>query len=160
MRRFRKDQSIETIEKSKSVLKEFRSFALRANAIDLAIGVTIGSAFTAVVTSIVQGLFTPLISAIAGNSNFSGLALHLNGSALKYGQVINAVVSLVIIAAVMFFVVVKPLNALRRNLGYDAQDVTKKSKCPACRSEIPVEATRCAFCTEQLGTDWSVADET
>ena len=143
------------LNKSKSVLKEFRSFALRANAIDLAIGVTVGAAFTAVVTAIVQGLFTPIISALAGNANFATLTFHINKSAFKYGEVINSIISLLVIAAVMFFLVVKPLNALRRNLGFEADETPTRAKCPACLSEIPLAATRCAFCTEVLPANWS-----
>ena len=143
------------LNKSKSTLKEFRAFALRANAIDLAIGVTVGAAFTAVVTALVQGLFTPIISALAGNANFADLSFHVNKSAFQYGQVINSIISLFVIAAVMFFLVVKPLNTLRRNLGYDAPEAPAKAPCPACLSDIPVAATRCAYCTEVLGDNWA-----
>ena len=143
------------LKKSKSVLKEFRAFALRANAIDLAIGVTVGAAFTAVVTALVQGLFTPVISALAGNANFASLAFHINKSTFKYGEVINAFISLLVIAAVMFVLVVKPPNALRRNLGFDADEAPTLAKCPACLTEIPLAARRCAYCTEVLPEGWS-----
>lgn len=142
-------------KKSTTVLKEFRSFALRANAIDLAIGVTVGAAFTGVVNAIVQGLFTPIISAIAGNESFKNLAFHINKSAFHYGEVLNAIISLIVISAVIFFVVVKPLNSLRRTLGVDADEVPTKAKCPACLTEIPLAARRCAYCTEALAEGWS-----
>jgi len=143
------------MKKPKSVLKEFRAFALRANAIDLAIGVTIGAAFTGVVNSIVQGLFTPIISALAGNESFKNLAFHINKSSFNYGEVLNALISLVVISAVIFFFVVKPLNTLRRTLGFDSDEAPTKAKCPACLTEIPLAARRCAFCTEVLPEGWS-----
>lgn len=143
------------MKKPKSVLKEFRAFALRANAIDLAIGVTVGAAFTGVVNSIVQGLFTPIISAIAGNESFKNLAFHINKSSFNYGEVLNALISLVVISAVIFFFVVKPLNTLRRTLGFDSDEAPTKAKCPACLTEIPLAARRCAFCTEVLPEGWS-----
>lgn len=144
------------MKKSGKILKEFRAFALRANAIDLAIGVVVGSSFTAMVNSIVQGLFTPIISAVAGNANFADLKFHVNKSTFAYGSVINAVITLIVVAAVMFFFVVKPMNALRRNFGLDDDEVPTKGKCPACVSEIPLAATRCAYCTEVLPANWSV----
>jgi len=136
---------------SKSTLHEFRTFVVRANAIDLAIGVAIGAAFTAVVNSIVTGMFTPIISALMGHTNFAQLHVTIRGSSFEYGALINAVISLLIVAAVLFFFVVKPLGALRSRLGID---VAIKSPCPACRSDISVGARRCPMCTEVLGDSW------
>ena len=145
------------MKKPKTVLKEFRAFALRANAIDLAIGVTVGAAFTGVVNSIVQGMFTPIISAFSGNENFKKLAFHINKSTFLYGEVLNSLISLVVISAVIFFFVVKPLNTLRRTLGFDSDEAPTKAKCPACLTEIPLAARRCAHCTEVLPEGWSTA---
>lgn len=138
-----------------SVFKEFRAFALRANAVDLAIGVALGAAFTAVVQGIVSGLFTPLIAAISGTPDFSSLSFHLHGSTFRYGVVINDVVSLFIVSTTLFFLVVKPLNALRRRLGLDTNASLPKAPCPACRTEIDIRARRCPSCTEALELGWS-----
>ena len=138
-----------------SVLKEFRAFALRANAVDLAIGVALGAAFTAVVQAIVAGLFTPLIAAIFGKPNFAALFFTMHGSRFEYGLVVNAMVTLVIVAIVLFFLVVKPLNALRRRLGLDTNASLPKTPCPACMTEIDLRARRCPACTENLAENWS-----
>jgi len=107
------------------MLKEFRDFVLRGNVIDLAVAVVIGAAFGAVVTSAVENLFTPLIGAIFGEPDFSALDFTINDSRFMYGAVINAIISFLAIAAVIFFVIVKPLNVLnaRRKRGEVAADV-------------------------------------
>ncbi len=138
-----------------SILKEFRAFALRANAVDLAIGVALGAAFTAVVQAIVAGLFTPLIAALFGKQDFSQLFFTVHGSRFQYGLVVNTFVTLMIVAIVLFFVVVKPLNALRRRLGLDTNASLPKASCPACFTEIDLRARRCPSCTESLNESWS-----
>jgi large conductance mechanosensitive channel len=107
------------------MLKEFRDFVLRGNVIDLAVAVVIGAAFGAVVTSAVENLFTPLIGAIFGEPDFSALDFTINDSRFLYGAFINSVISFLAIAAVIFFVIVKPLNVLtaRRKRGEVAADV-------------------------------------
>lgn len=107
------------------MIKEFRDFILRGNVIDLAVAVVIGVAFGAVVTSAVENLFTPLLAAIFGEPDFSALDFTINDSVFTYGLFINALISFVAIAAVIFFVVVRPLNALneRRKRGQVAEDV-------------------------------------
>jgi len=137
-----------------STLKEFRAFALKGNAIDLAIGVAVGGAFTAVVQAIVAGFLTPLIAAIFGQANFSSLFFTINGSHIAYGLVVNAVVTLLTVAATLFFFIVKPINALKRHLGHDAP-APMVAPCPACLSDINVAARRCPLCTEQLTEGWS-----
>ena len=138
-------------------IKEFRSFILKANAIDLAIGVAIGGAFTAVVTAIVTGLFTPLIAAIFGSSNFSTLSFTINHSHILYGLVINAIFTLIVVGAVLFFLVVKPMAVLKRRAGYEPPAAPDMAACPACLTTINVGASRCPACTESLGAGWSVA---
>ncbi|MCC6223174.1 MAG: large conductance mechanosensitive channel protein MscL [Thermoleophilia bacterium] len=100
-------------------LREFRDFATRGNVVDLAIAVVLGAAFGAVITSLVENLLTPLIAAIFGEPDFSGLSFTINESTFRYGAVINALLSFAFIAAAIFFLVVKPLNALaaRRRQG-------------------------------------------
>ncbi|NNN01396.1 MAG: large conductance mechanosensitive channel protein MscL [Acidimicrobiaceae bacterium] len=150
-----KGDFVKAISAVASVLKEFRAFALRANAVDLAIGVALGAAFTAVVQAIVSGLFTPLIAALFGKQNFSTLFFSVHGSRFSYGLVVNAVVTLLIVAIVLFFLVVKPLNALRRRLGLDTNASLPKAPCPACMTEIDLRARRCPSCTEDLGESWT-----
>lgn len=127
---------------------EFRQFLLRGNVIDLAVGIVIGVAFGAVVTSFVENLLTPLIAAIVGEPDFSALSFEVNGSVLEYGLFLNALISFVVVAAAIFFFVVKPVNALieRSRRGNQPEDPTTK-RCPECRMDIPVDATRCAFCS-------------
>src|SRR6195952_1202104 len=94
------------------MLKDFRQFLLRGNLVDLAIAVVIGAAFGAVVTALVKDIITPLIAAIGGQPDFSGLDFTINSSRFAYGEFLNAVISFVIIAAVAFFFVVRPVGAL------------------------------------------------
>ncbi len=129
------------------MLKEFRQFILRGNLVDLAVAVVIGAAFTAVVNALVKDLFTPLIAAIGGKHDFSSLAFTINGSRFSYGAFINALVTFVLVAAVMFFVVIKPVNALLEALRPEPAVDQQTRACPECLSDIPVAARRCAFCT-------------
>jgi large conductance mechanosensitive channel len=130
------------------VIKEFRQFLLRGNVVDLAVAVVIGVAFGAVVTAFVADLITPLIAAIFGKPSFSDLTFTINGSRFLYGEFLNAVLSFVLVAAAIFFVVVKPMNALAARRAR-AEDPTTRD-CPECLSEIPLAARRCAYCTVEL----------
>jgi large conductance mechanosensitive channel len=132
------------------LFKEFRVFLLRGNVIDLAVGIVIGAAFGAVVTALVKDLITPLIAAIGGQPNFSQLRFTINNSEFLYGDFINAVLSFIIIAAAIFFFIVKPVNALvSRSRQQPPADPTTK-KCVECLSVIPIGAKRCAFCTSPV----------
>jgi large conductance mechanosensitive channel len=133
------------------MLKEFREFVLRGNVVDLAIAVVIGAAFGAVITALVSSFITPLIAAIGGKPDFSALAFTINGSKFTYGVFINAVVSFLIIAAVVFFVIVRPLNALMARMRPEPPVDRVVRPCPECLSDIPQEARRCAFCTAEVG---------
>lgn len=132
-------------------MKGFKEFILRGNVMDLAVAVVIGAAFTAVVTALVKDLLTPLIAAIAGAPDFSGIALTVNGSKLLIGDFFNAVIAFLMLATVVYFFVVLPMNTLMARLkrGEVAPDPTTK-KCPECLSEIPMKARRCAFCTSVI----------
>jgi len=132
------------------VLKEFRQFLLRGNVVDLAVGVVVGAAFGAVVTALVSDFITPLIAAIGGQQDFSALTFTINGSEFRYGHFLNAVISFLLIATAVFFLVVVPVNRLMARLRPEpAVDVTTKP-CPECLSQIPREARRCAFCTSPV----------
>jgi large conductance mechanosensitive channel len=104
-------------------MRQFREFLLRGNVVDLAVAVVIGAAFGAVIASLVADLFTPLIAAIGGQRDFSGLTFTINGSVFRYGHFLNAVISFFVIAAVVFFLVVKPIAALmeRRKAGLEPE---------------------------------------
>jgi large conductance mechanosensitive channel len=129
------------------MLKEFREFVLRGNVVDLAIAIVLGVAFAAVITSLVEGLITPLIAALVGEPDFSALAFTVNESTFRYGVFINALISFVIIAAVIFFLVVRPLNALMERRKTEPPIDQSVRPCPECLSDIPAAARRCAFCT-------------
>lgn len=132
------------------MLKDFKQFILRGNMLDLAVAVVLGVAFTAVITALVKDLITPLISAIGGNPDFSSLTFTLHHSTFRYGDFLNYLISFVIVAAAVFFLVIMPVNALveRAHREPPADPTTKL--CPECLSEIPLEARRCAYCTSEL----------
>lgn len=133
------------------MLKEFKQFIMKGNVVDLAVGIVIGVAFGAVVTGLVKDLITPLIGAIGGQPDFSGLSFTINNSKFLYGDFINVLISFVIIAAAIFFFVVKPLNKLQERAARNKtpEDPTEK-KCPECLCEIPKAAKRCMYCTSKV----------
>ncbi len=133
-----------------SLVKEFREFVLRGNLVDLAVAVVVGTAFGAVVTALVADILTPLIAAFGGQPDFSRLTFEINGSTFRYGHFLNALLAFVLVAAVVFFFVLKPVNALmaRRKVDTPADAATRS--CPQCLSDIPLAATRCAFCTSEV----------
>lgn len=128
------------------MLKEFRAFILRGNVVDLAVAVVIGAAFGAVVTSLVANILTPII-AIPGTADFGSLSWTISGSEILYGAFLNSLIAFLMIAAAVFFFVIKPLNTLmaRRKTQPDVESTTKT--CTECLSDIPRDAKRCAFCT-------------
>jgi large conductance mechanosensitive channel len=132
------------------VLKDFKAFILRGNVLDLAVAVVLGVAFTAVITALVTDLITPLVAAIFGSHDFSSLTFTVNNSVFRYGAFLNALLAFVIIAAVLFFFVVVPANALVQRARREPTPDPTTKKCPECLSEIPIDARRCAFCTTQL----------
>ncbi len=131
--------------------KGFRDFILRGNVVDLAVAVVIGAAFGALVTSFVTNLITPLIAAIIGEPDFSALSFTINGSEFTYGAFINALISFLAIAAVIYFFVIQPLSALQDRLKPGKPVDTPTRSCPECQSDIPGTARRCAFCTSEVG---------
>jgi large conductance mechanosensitive channel len=132
-------------------MKGFKQFLLRGNAVDLAVGVVIGAAFGNIVNTLVKGLLTPFIAAVVKQPDFSSISFTIHGSKFLVGDFANALVSFVIIAAAVYFAVVLPMNALMARLNREdkpAQPSTKK--CPQCLSEIPIDARRCAHCTQPV----------
>lgn len=132
----------------RGILKEFKEFIARGNLIDLAVAVVIGTAFAALVKSLVEDLVTPVIAAIFGQPDFSELSFTINGSEFMYGNFINAVITFVSIAAAVFFLIVKPMNVLQERVKRGEDPDVKD--CPECLLEIPYAAKRCGHCTTQL----------
>ncbi|HEV2368616.1 MAG TPA: large conductance mechanosensitive channel protein MscL [Acidimicrobiales bacterium] len=131
------------------MLKDFKAFVLRGNVVDLAVGVVIGAAFGTVVSSFVKNLLTPLVT-IPGKVNFSSLHVTVRHSVFNYGTFINDVVSFVIVAAAIFFLVVRPINSLMARRRTEVETASETRDCPECLSSIPVAASRCAFCTAKV----------
>ena len=135
------------------MLREFRSFILRGNLVDLAVAVVIGTAFTAVVAAFVKDIITPLIAAVGGKANFGNLAFTINDSRFAYGDFLNALVTFLVVAAVMFFLVIKPVNVLLDQLRTEPEVESPTRGCPECLSQIPRAASRCAFCTAEVAPE-------
>jgi large conductance mechanosensitive channel len=133
------------------MLSGFKQFILRGNVVDLAVGVVIGAAFGSVVTALTKDLLTPLIGALVGKPDFSALQFTINGTLFPVGDLINAVVAFLLIAAAVYFFVVLPVNALMaRAHKNDPVAAPTTKKCPECKMEIPIDARRCGHCTSQV----------
>ena len=133
------------------MLSGFKQFILRGNVVDLAVGVVIGAAFGTVVTAFTKDLLTPLVAALVGKPDFSYIGFTIGSTAFPVGDFINASIAFLLIAAAVYFFVVTPVNALiarMKKAPVPADPTTKK--CPECLSEIPIDARRCAYCTQQL----------
>lgn len=132
------------------MLKGFRAFLLRGNVVDLAVGIVIGAAFTAVVTGFVTAFLTPLIGVATGAvGDFSKETFTVGETAFPYGAFVNALISFVLVAAVIYFCVVMPVVKLQTR--FESGDpATAKTKCPDCLSSVPAAAIRCAHCTVEL----------
>ena len=128
----------------------FKKFLMRGNLIDLAVAVVIGVAFNAIVQALVQDMITPLISAISSGhqKNFAKLSFNVHGATFTYGAVINAALSFVVIAAVVYFLIVAPANRLTA-LAARKQAATTL-ECPECLNQIPVAARKCMYCTSEV----------
>lgn len=128
------------------MLKDLKAFLMKGNIVDLAVAVVVGAAFGAVVTSLVENIITPLIG-IPGGTDFSSLTFTINGSTFFYGLFLNSLISFLSIATAVFFIVVKPMEAVTARMAKVEEATTKE--CPECLSEIPLAARRCAHCTSQ-----------
>jgi large conductance mechanosensitive channel len=130
----------------KNIFKGFKEFILRGNVVDLAVGIMIGAAFNALVSSLVKDFMTPLIAAVFKQTNFSTLIFTVNGSQFLYGDFINNLISFLITAATVYFFVVVPINKLS-SIRKGPPPEAKTKECPECLSSIPTKAHRCAYCT-------------
>jgi large conductance mechanosensitive channel len=129
------------------VLQDFKKFLFRGNVVDLAVAVVVGTAFTALVKALVTDILTPIIALIFGKPNFEALAFTINNSHFRYGDLLNALFTFVTIAAVVFFLVVTPINAL---MARRTREDPATKECPECTSAIPLRARRCPQCTSEL----------
>ena len=132
-------------------MKDFKEFLLRGNLVETAVGIVIGLAFAAVVAALVADLITPLIAAVFGKQDFGVLQFTVNGSVFRYGHFLNALITFVTVAVVVFFLVVKPVNALTNRFKREPPDDPDIKPCPHCLSTIPAVAAVCADCTRDVG---------
>jgi large conductance mechanosensitive channel len=131
-------------------MKGFRDFILRGNVVDLAVGIVIGAAFGAVVTAFVASFLTPLIGLAAGaTGDFSKKGFRAGGVLWPYGGFINALISFVLIAAAVYFLVVVPVNRLMERRKTEPEVASTTKECAYCISSIPLRASVCPFCTRE-----------
>jgi large conductance mechanosensitive channel len=130
------------------MLKGFRDFVLRGNVVDLAVAVILGAAFNAIVTSLVSDVLNPLIAATVGQPDFKNVVLHIGSGQIKIGNLLNAAISFFIVATVVYFAVVLPLNALMKRMNKCEPVAVTTKPCPECLSEIPLAARRCCHCAQ------------
>lgn len=134
-----------------SVFGDLRAFVSRGNVVDLAVAVVIGGAINTVITAFVTGIITPLIG-VPGHVDFSGLAYTVNGSTFLPGLFLNAVISFIVMALVVFFFIVRPMQKMKEiNEARKAKPAPNTKVCPECLSNIPIGARRCAYCTSIVG---------
>lgn len=133
------------------MLNEFKKFILRGNVVDLAVGIVVGSAFTSVVNAFVRDIINPLVPTSSGQSEFAKRYFLIHHSKFLYGDLLINILSFLIVAAVVFFLVVQPINKLSE-LALRSKDTPEETtrKCPECLSVIPKEARRCKFCTAKV----------
>lgn len=133
----------------KKFMEEFKKFICRGNVMDMAVGVIIGGAFTAIVTSLVNDIINPLLG-IFGGMNFDQLVWNINGAAIAYGKFITAVINFLIMALIIF-VIVRTMNRMSDKFGKNEEPKAPTTKkCPYCKTDIAIDATRCPHCTSQL----------
>lgn len=132
------------------MLKGFRDFILRGNVIDLAVAVVIGQAFSAIVNALVKDLITPLLGALGGKKDFFTFAFSINNNKFLVGDFLNAVISFLMIASVIYFLMVMPMNKLAARMKRNEKKDPTEKECPQCLSMIPLKAKRCKYCTSPV----------
>jgi large conductance mechanosensitive channel len=144
------NQNVYKAEKATvGTLSGFKTFILRGNVVDLAIGIMIGAAFSGVVNSLVGDIITPLIPALGKGLSDASITVYTGGT-LRYGHFINTILSFLILAIVIYFFIVRPVNALMDRFKPRPAATPTTRDCPFCLSNVPLKATRCAYCTAQL----------
>ncbi len=140
------------------ILKEFRSFILKGNLVDLAVAFVVGAAFATLVKSLVSDIFTPLIAALTGGQTaFEKWSVMVHGQPLHLGDFLNNLLTFVVVAAVVFFFIVKPVGSMMRRMGYGPPADPQLAPCPRCETQISPTASRCPACTSELDAGWSGA---
>jgi large conductance mechanosensitive channel len=132
------------------MIKGFRDFILRGNVMDLAVAFIIGAAFTAIVTALTTNIITPLLGAVIGKPNFDYLIYNLHGGVIKYGTFLTAVINFILIAGVVYFILVLPMQYLLKSFNPPVVEPPTMKACPQCLGDIPIAATRCKFCTQPI----------
>ncbi len=135
----------------KNAVQDFKAFILRGNVIDLAVGVAIGAAFATVVTSFTKNLLTPILAIPGDEPSFADLNFTIRKATFKYGAFIDDVITFVLIAAALFFLVIRPINQFMARRKTEPEVMSTTRDCPYCLSSIPIAASRCAFCTANVG---------
>ncbi len=132
------------------MFKGFRDFILRGNVMDLAVAVIIGTAFTAIVTSLTTNIINPLLGAFIGKPNFDYLVANVHGGKVLYGTFLTSIITFLILAGVVYFFLVVPTQYLLKRFNPPAAEPPSTRACPQCLGDIPVAATRCKFCTQPV----------
>jgi large conductance mechanosensitive channel len=135
----------------KDAIKDFKAFILRGNVVDLAVGVAIGAAFGLVIASFTKNLLTPILAIPGSKASFAELDFQIREATFRYGAFIDDVITFVITAAALFFLVVRPINTLMARRKTEPEVMSSTRDCPYCLSSIPIAASRCAFCTANVG---------
>jgi len=138
------------MESASSIFQEFKQFILRGNVLDLAVAVVIGAAFTAVVNSFVADILMPVVAMVVGEPDFRGLDFTINDAVFRWGNFLTEAITFLLVAAAVFFFVVKPANMLMQRARKEPPADPTTKKCPECLSEVPVDARRCAFCAQPI----------
>ena len=134
----------------KDAVKDFKAFILRGNVVDLAVGVAIGAAFATVITSFTKNLLTPILAVPGNQPSFAGYDFSIRKATFKYGVFLDDLITFVLIAAALFFLVVRPINMLMARRKTEPEVLSTTRDCPYCLSSIPIAASRCAFCTADV----------
>ena len=134
----------------KKFFSEFKEFAIKGNVIDMAVGIVIGGAFTAIVTALVENILTPLLGLITGGTNFEELSFGVGEAQFTYGKLIAAVINFILVALVLFAVVKAVNKARNARKKEEAEEEPTEKECPFCKTKIHIDATRCPHCTSEL----------
>lgn len=137
----------------KKFIQEFKEFASQGNVMDMAVGIIIGGAFTSIVSSLVSDVVMPVISLVTGGIDYSAMKVTLgtgaNAASINYGSFINAVITFLLVALVVFFLV-KGIAKMKGISGKEKEEAPTTKTCPFCKEDVAIEATRCPHCTSEL----------
>lgn len=142
----------------RDLFTDFKAFILRGNVVDLAVAVIIGAAFSGIISAFTDDIISPLLAIFGGKPDFRSIwIVTVNGAHFKFGDFVTVIINFVILAAIIFFLVIKPINYLMSRRKQEAPPDPSTRDCPYCLSEIPIAATRCAYCTQEVPAVAAVA---